>query len=191
MPPSAKASAQGALSSLASSIGTADKAIAPAAAAARLPGGRIDVGTVAAIGVAMGSISAVLVAQFSKFIELGQWIPMALAGVIIAIAGPSMLIAWLKLRQRSLGPIVDASGWAINGRMKVNVRLGASLSKTAHVPRQAMRVLRDPFAERRGLARPLAVLTLLAVVAVLAWQLDLLDRELPPALQHTPSTSGS
>ncbi|WP_208512209.1 hypothetical protein, partial [Variovorax paradoxus] len=41
-------------------------------------------------------------------------------GIVIAISGPSMLIAWLKLRQRSLGPILDASGWAINGRMKVN-----------------------------------------------------------------------
>ncbi|MDM0108826.1 hypothetical protein QTH97_28055 [Variovorax sp. J22R24] len=187
-----EAGAQGALSSLASSLGTADKAITPAAAAGRLPGSRIDVGTVAAIGVAMGSISAVLVALFSKFIDLGQWIPIALGGIVIAISGPSMLIAWLKLRQRSLGPILDASGWAINGRMKVNVRLGASLSRTAHIPRHAIRLLRDPFAERRGMARPLAAaLTLAAVVAALAWQLDLLDRELPRALQHTRSMPGN
>jgi hypothetical protein len=40
--------------------------------------GRVDVGTVAAIGVALGSISAVLVAVFGKFVDLGQWIPVAL-----------------------------------------------------------------------------------------------------------------
>ena len=101
-------------------------------------GSRIDVGTVAAIGVALGSISAVLVGIFGKFIDLGQWIPVALAGIVIAISGPSMLIAWLKLRQRSLGPILDASGWAINGRMKVSVRLGGMLSQTARVPPGAL-----------------------------------------------------
>ncbi|MDR6855749.1 hypothetical protein [Variovorax guangxiensis] len=189
-----EAGAQGALGSLATSIATADKRAAPGAApaaTARLPGSRIDVGTVAAIGVAMGSISAVLVALFSKFIDLGQWIPIAIAGVVLAISGPSMLIAWLKLRQRSLGPILDASGWAINGRMKVNVRLGASLSKTAHIPRHAARVLRDPYAEGRGMRGALAALALVAVVAVLAWQLDLLDRRLPPALKHTPATEGN
>ncbi|WP_077000976.1 hypothetical protein [Variovorax sp. KK3] len=186
-----EANATGSLGTLASTLATADKAPAPGvapAATARLPGSRVDVGTVAAIGVAMGSISAVLVALFSKFIDLGQWIPFAIAGMVIAISGPSMLIAWLKLRQRSLGPILDASGWAINGRMKVNVRLGASLSKTAQIPRQALRVLRDPYAERRGMAGALAALVLVAVAAVLAWQLDLLDERLPPRLQHTPPT---
>ena len=81
---------------------------------------RTDVGTVAAIGVALGSISAVLVGIFGKFIDLGPWIPVALVGLIAAISGPSMMIAWLKLRQRSLGPILDASGWAINGRMRID-----------------------------------------------------------------------
>src|SRR5690606_19082070 len=87
-------------------------------------GKKTDVGTVAAIGVALGSISAVVVGFFSKFIELGPWIPVALIGIILSISGPSMLIAWLKLRERSLGPILDASGWAINGRMKINLQLG-------------------------------------------------------------------
>jgi hypothetical protein len=78
---------------------------------------------------------------------LGAWIPLALLGIVLAISGPSMLIAWLKLRQRSLGPILDASGWAINGRMRINTRLGSSLSQTAHVPATARRMLKDPFAE--------------------------------------------
>ncbi|MEJ8853735.1 hypothetical protein WKW79_04100 [Variovorax robiniae] len=168
-----EADAQGTLSSLASGLAKADKP-APAGATTVRPSGRIDVGTVAAMGVALGSISAVLVALFSKFIDLGQWIPMAIAGVVIAISGPSMLIAWLKLRQRSLGPLLDASGWAINGRMKVNVRLGASLSQTARIPRDATRLLRDPYAGRPGLAGPLTALGVLSAVAVVVWKLDLL-----------------
>ncbi len=190
--------AQGTLDAVASNLagvkgpaaGTAGAAPAPASLAAapglaaiRLPG-RVDVGTVAAIGVALGSISTVLVGLFGKFVDLGQWIPIAVLGIVLAISGPSMLIAWLKLRQRSLGPILDASGWAINGRMKVNVRLGASLSKTASVPSVASGLLHDPFAERRG---PLAAALLAAAAlaaAGAAWRFGWADAVLPQALRY-------
>ncbi|RZI96744.1 MAG: hypothetical protein EOP78_03475 [Variovorax sp.] len=174
--------AQGSLGTLAGSLANAGAKPAPPL---KLPG-RIDVGTVAALGVALGSISAVLVAIFAKFIDLGQWIPIAIVGIVMAISGPSMLIAWLKLRQRSLGPILDACGWAINGRMRVNVRLGGSLSQTARLPRHASRVLRDPYAERHGWSGAFAILVLVAAMAVLAWRMDWLDDQLPARLQHTP-----
>jgi hypothetical protein len=180
--------AQGSLGTLASTLTTADKAGAPGAKpapAVKLPG-RVDVGTVAAIGVALGSISAVLVAVFSKFVDLGVWIPIAILGIVMAISGPSMLIAWLKLRQRSLGPILDASGWAINGRMRVNVRLGGSLSQTARLPAHAHRALRDPFAETHGTATLIAGLVFVAALAVLAWRMGWVDAHLPAALQRTP-----
>jgi hypothetical protein len=180
--------AQGSLGTLASSITTADKAAVSGAKPAppvKLPG-RVDVGTVAAIGVALGSISAVLVAVFSKFVDLGVWIPIAILGIVMAISGPSMLIAWLKLRQRSLGPILDASGWAINGRMRVNVRLGGSLSQTARLPAHAHRALRDPFAETHGTATLVAGLVFVAALAVLAWRMGWIDAQLPAALQPTP-----
>ena len=179
--------AQGSLGTLASSITTADKAAAPGAKPSppvKLPG-RVDVGTVAAIGVALGSISAVLVAVFSKFVDLGVWIPIAILGIVMAISGPSMLIAWLKLRQRSLGPILDASGWAINGRMRVNVRLGGSLSQTARLPARAHRSLRDPFAETHGTALLIAGLVVAAALFVLAWRMGWIDTQLPATLQRT------
>lgn len=147
-------------------------------AAVPLAGKKTDVGTVAAIGVALGSISAVLVGIFGKFIELGPWIPVALLGIVLAISGPSMLIAWLKLRERSLGPILDASGWAINGRMKINLQLGNSLSQAAKVPVSAKRMLHDPFADdytKRWLWGVVAVL----VLAVVAWSLGWLNGVLP------------
>jgi hypothetical protein len=137
------------------------------------------VGTVAALGVALGSLSAVAVGVFARFVELGWWIPMALAGVVLAISGPSMLIAWLKLRQRSLGPILDASGWAINGRMRINVRLGTSLSQRAQVPSAARRRLSDPFADRHGRAYVVWGTLLVLALLLAAWRNALLNPVLP------------
>ncbi len=144
-------------------------------------------GTVAAIGVALGSISAVMVGIFGKFVDLGQWIPIALVGIVLAISGPSMLVAWLKLRQRSLGPILDASGWAINGRMRINVQLGGSLSQTAHIPPNSRRLLNDPFAERNGKVGVIAGAVIVVALAVLSWRMNWLDGYLPLGLQRTPA----
>jgi hypothetical protein len=161
---------------------------------------RTDVGTVAAIGVALGSISAVLVGIFAKFVDLGVWIPIGLIGIVLAISCPSMLIAWLKLRQRSLGPILDASGWAINGRMRINTRLGRSLSQTAKVPANARRSLKDPFAEPRAPLWWIACTVLvLAALAIAAWRLQWFDRwteptpevAAPPAAQSSPAASST
>lgn len=161
---------------------------APAAAGAKRTT-RVDVGTVAALGVALGSISAVMVAVFAKFIDLGWWIPVAICGIVMAISGPSMLIAWLKLRQRSLGPILDASGWAINGRMRVNVRLGASLSQTARVPIGAARLQRDPFAERHGKAYAASAAVVAMGITLVAWRFALLNPLLPEPLQVMPANA--
>jgi hypothetical protein len=61
--------------------------------------------------------------------------------------GPSMLIAWLKLRQRNLGPILDANGWAVNGRVRVPVSLGQSLTTVAKLPAGTLPATDDRFAE--------------------------------------------
>lgn len=160
---------------------------------------RTDVGTVAALGVALGSISTVLVGIFAKFVDLGVWIPLGLLGIVLAISGPSMLIAWLKLHQRSLGPLLDASGWAINGRMRINTRLGGSLSQTAKVPANARRTLQDPFAESKA---PLwwtlgALLLVAGALAATAWHTQWLDPWRKPATPttapagHRPAASGN
>lgn len=154
----------------------------PAAVLAPAAGKKTDVGTVAAIGVALGSLSAVAVGIFSKFIELGPWIPVALVGIILAISGPSMLIAWLKLRERSLGPILDASGWAINGRMKINLQLGNALSQTAMVPANAKRMLHDPYADNHTMRWVWLVLAVVLLLA-LSWSLGWADSVLPERWQ--------
>src|SRR2546430_11188922 len=93
---------------------------------------KVDVGTVAALGVAFGAIGTFLAAiagWVTKTIDGGPFMVIgALVGIIAIISGPSMIIAWLKLRQRTIGPILDANGWAVNGRVKVNIPLGTSLT---------------------------------------------------------------
>src|SRR6185369_17127179 len=98
------------------------------------PKPKIDIGTVAALGVAVGGITSALALFMTAFLGLGYWIPAGVLGLILAISGPSMVLAWLKLRQRNLGPILDANGWAVNARAKINIPFGASLTNVAKLP---------------------------------------------------------
>jgi len=113
------------------------------------PKAKIDVGTVAAIGVAVGGISTAFGVIMATIFGLHGWkIPAAIVGIALAISGPAMLIAWLKLRQRTLGPILEASGWAINGRVKINLPLGRVLSDLPALPPHATRQFKDPYRDR-------------------------------------------
>jgi hypothetical protein len=168
----------------------ADKPAAPAA-----PSKKIDIGTVAAIGVAVGGIAAFFSSLVATFLGLGVWMPFGVLALILAISGPSMLIAWLKLSQRNIGPILDANGWAVNAFARINVPFGGALTKVAELPKGARRVLDDPFAVRRPpYAAYLAGLLLL--VATATWAAGKLDGFLPePArsttILHLPSPSKS
>jgi len=128
-------------------------------------------GIFAAIGLAIGAIGTALAAVVTGFLGLGWWqMPLAVVGLILAISGPSMLLAWLKLRQRNLGPLLDANGWAVNTLARINIPFGATLTATATLPSGSERSLRDPFAEKK---RPWRLyLFLLVVFAVLGglWQ---------------------
>jgi len=114
---------------------------------------KIDVGAVAAMGVAFGAIGTAVGAIFGKLsglFVLPFWLLcLALVGLLLLISGPSMLIAWLKLRKRNLGPILDANGWAVNAKAKVNVPFGTSLTSVAQLPAGAKAApVGDRFAER-------------------------------------------
>jgi len=148
------------------------------------PPKKIDVGTVAAIGVAVGGIGAFASGILGAFFGLGLWMPIGVGAVLMLISGPSMLLAWLKLRQRNLGPILDANGWAINGRAKINVPFGAALTDMAKLPAGSTRALSDPFAEK---TRPWMVYLLLVLLIVggVAWYVGKLDRWLPEKARST------
>jgi hypothetical protein len=127
----------------------ADAGVAPApGSATALPKPKFDVGTVAALGVAVGGISAAFGSILGAFFGLGIWMPVGFFGVILAISGPSMIIARLKLRQRSLGPLLEASGWAVNSRVKINIPLGTALTDRARLPARANLQLKDPYEDK-------------------------------------------
>ena len=92
--------------------------------------------------------------------------PLGLLGIILAISGPSMLVAWLKLRQRNLGPILDANGWAVNAKAKLNIPFGAALTDVAKLPAGAEYNPVDPYAEKPS---PWPKLIVLAIVLFLAY----------------------
>ena len=108
-------------------------------------------GIFAAIGLAVGAIGTALAAVITGVMQLVWWqMPLAIAGIIMIISGPSMVIAWLKLRHRTLGPILDANGWAVNARARINIPFGRSLTKVATLPPGAERSLEDPFADKKS-----------------------------------------
>jgi hypothetical protein len=139
---------------------------------------KIDVGTVAAIGVAIGGIGAMFTGILTAFFGLGLWMPLGMIAVLMAISGPSMLLAYLKLRQRNLGPLLDANGWAINGRARINVPFGSALTDVAKLPKNAERSMKDPYAEKRSPWRVYFFLVALLVLAAV-WYTGRLDRFLP------------
>ncbi|HRR40059.1 MAG TPA: hypothetical protein P5244_02385 [Syntrophales bacterium] len=107
-------------------------------------------GIFAAIGLAAGFIGSAIVSIFTGFFKLAWWqMPLVIAGAILVISTPSVIIAWLKLRQRTLGPLLDANGWAVNARARINVTFGNSLTKIAALPDGAVRSLEDPFADKK------------------------------------------
>ncbi len=139
-------------------------------------------GIFAAIGLALAAVGSAVTALITGFIGLRWWqMPLALLGLMLLISGPSMLLAWLKLRQRSLGPILDANGWAVNARAKINLPFGAALTAQAKLPPNAERSLTDPFAPQRGPWRWLLVLLLLAGLVALGVYLGVPQRWLAGA----------
>jgi len=148
------------LSTAATSVATADKS-APAAAKPPEPK-KIDVGVVAALGVAVGAIGGALATLATGVMRLAPWqIPLVFVGIILLISLPSVVMAWLKLRKRNLGPMLDANGWAVNARALINVPFGGSLTMVAALPPGSQRDFVDPFQEKKSPWPKLIILVLL------------------------------
>ena len=160
----ADAEATSKLSAAAEAVATADKK----AAGAKPEPKKMDIGTVAAMGVAVGAIGGALGAIATGLAKLTFWqLPLVFIGLIAVISGPSMLIAWLKLRQRNVGPILESNGWAINGRVKINIPFGTKLTERAILPPGSRRDLTDPY-EDKDAARQRKLLTFLLVLLAIA-----------------------
>ena len=126
------------------------------------------VGIFAAIGLAVGAIGTALASVVAGFLGLTWWkMPIAFCGLLLLISGPSMIIAYLKLRKRNLAPLLDANGWAINASAVVNIQFGNTLTHLAELPKGAKINLNDPFTKKKQPILPaIFILSLLAGAAL-------------------------
>jgi len=126
---------------------------APAAGSGTAAGGKpaFDPSVIALLSLALGSLAA---AGASILVFLGKFedwqIPLLVVGVMLVVSAPSMAIAWLKLRKRNLGPILDANGWAVNAKARMNVPFGGALTGVAALPPGAAFGAADAYAEKRS-----------------------------------------
>jgi hypothetical protein len=121
------------------------------------------VGIFAAIGLAIGAIGTAIGSLIAGFLGLTWWkMPIAFCGLLLLISGPSMIIAYLKLRKRNLAPLLDANGWAINASAVVNIQFGNTLTHLAELPKGAKLNLNDPFTKKK---RP--ILPAIFIVSIL------------------------
>jgi hypothetical protein len=155
------------------------------------PKSKIDTGTLAAIGLVATTLLAALGGIFGKILGLAWWqIPLAFIAILLAISAPSMIIAWLKLRKRNLGPILDANGWAVNANAKMNVPFGKSLTQIGILPSGSQRDLVDPFAEKKSpWPKIIVVLIVLGVAAYLLNQKGLIHKWTGYGTEVVPTNS--
>jgi MFS family permease len=126
-------------------------------------------GIFAAIGLAIGAIGTALASILTGFLGLKWWqMPLALAGLVLIVSGPAVVMAWIKLRNRNLGPLLDANGWAVNARARINVSFGTSLTQLARLPEGAERTNDDPYADKRTSWKLYFALLALSI-ALLVW----------------------
>ena len=127
-------------------------AAAPAAAPAQSSFNAAQfAGIFAAIGLALATIGSAISSVVSGFMALSWWqMPLAIIGILLLISGPSMILTAMKLHKRNLGSILDANGWAINTRARINITMGRYLTSIAKLPDNSKRNFDDPFKEEKN-----------------------------------------
>ena len=124
-------------------------------------------GIFAAIGMAIGYIGSFIASLASGINELAWWqILIWIVGLMLVISGPSMIMAWLRLRRRNLAPILNANGWAINADAIVNVPFGTTLTEMLPVM-----IVKKKLGKGGKWAIAIAVLLVVAAIAVILWKL--------------------
>lgn len=127
-------------------------------------------GIFAAIGMAVGYIGSFLtsLATGVKDIATYAWwaLPVAIISLLLVVSGPSMILAWMKLRKRNLAPLLNANGWAVNADAIVSVLFGNTLTDQAQYP---LVKVKDPFA-KKGLSKSgkwsIAIAAIVVAIAI-------------------------
>ncbi len=141
-----------------------------AAAQAAAPKAPFDIAKIAGIFAAFGMAAAFLASALAKLVRPWYTPIIVLFVLVVLISGPSMFIAWQKLRKRNLAPVLNANGWAINASILVGIMFGAKLTDLAKFP--ALESV-DPKAAskkfRRKVRNNLIIILLIAVAGAGIW----------------------
>ena len=95
-------------------------------------GGAAMASSVAAIGIGVG-MAGTAVAAIAASVKgmTALQVAVSILAVILAVSLPSVILTWFKLRQRDIGAILNASGWAVNRPMKFSMKRAAGFTRKA------------------------------------------------------------
>ena len=68
---------------------------------------------------------------------------MALLGLAMVVLLPSMFAGFVKIRRRDMSGLLEASGWAVNVHMRLNMTMGRLFTHTPHLPKDARKERKD------------------------------------------------
>lgn len=86
----------------------------------------------ATLGIALSFVATAVATLASAATRAPLWKTGAVvAGLVLAVSVPSVILAWCRLRNRDLAPILNASGWAVNLPIGLTARLGAHFTHAA------------------------------------------------------------
>ncbi|MBR0056923.1 MAG: hypothetical protein IJP66_06290, partial [Kiritimatiellae bacterium] len=145
-------------------------AAAPAAAEPKRDGAAMA-SSVAAIGIAIGIIGSAIGGLVSALKGISFWYGvLGVAAIILAVSGPSVILAWFKLRARDFAPVLNACGWAINKKMLMPMRLSRVFTHAAVVPVGSNIRLEDPYVEKHFWRNAVIALAAVALVGFWVWR---------------------
>ena len=127
-------------------------------------------GIFAAIGMALGMIGTMLVSVAAGLGKLSWWqLIIVFVCILLVISGPSMIMAWLKLRRRNLAPVLNANGWAVNADAIISVPFGRTLTEQVSFP--LIKVKKGMKGWQRALLAIGIIIVVIGIVCVILHQL--------------------
>jgi len=121
--------------------------------------------TLAGGGLAIAALGSSLVFVAKTISSLGLFkLLLGIAGALAAVALPLSILAVMKLQSRDLSALLEASGWAINARMRLSRAQRAHFTSRPHYPTGARGVRSHYMA--LVLAAIALALTIVAIVRI-------------------------
>ena len=129
-------------------------------------------GIFAAIGMAVGMIGTALVSVAEGISGFLWWQYLILfACILLIISGPSMIMAYMKLRRRNLAPVLNANGWAINSDAMISVLFGRTLTEQVLFPVVKLPKVKKGMATWKKWLIAISVILVIIGILLCAWYL--------------------